>query len=532
MAGYDLVIRGGTVYDGTGASGARADVGVRGERIAAVGIIPERGGAELDATGLAVSPGFIDVHSHDDFAVLLDPQMAFKVMQGVTTDVVGNCGSGIMPFESGRERFRRFNPGADPPRWDSFAGYMSRIDEAAPSCNVAVLMGHGTLRHGAMGLAQRAPSASELGRMRDWVREGVDAGAVGLSTGLIYEPGRYAATDEIIQLARELGADGGLYATHMRNEAEGLLAAVAEAIRVGEDGGVPVQISHHKASGRGNWGLVERSLALIDQARARGLDVTADQYPYTAGSTSLAAIVQNGAFRTDSPGGLGHVSGADVLIASAPKTPEWEGLRLSELGRRWALGDEEAARRVIDTEQDGCFVVIFIDGRGRRAPRDGAPDHHDRLRRRARRRQAAPAPLRHVPAGARPLREGGARPRPAHGHPPHDGDAGGQVQARRPRPAPPERLRRPRGLRPVDASPTPPPTKTPSASPPASAPSTSTAPGSPTTAPTRAPAPAARSAATRADTTAGDPRAHSFTSLSPYGVGLTGRNPQGGIRPP
>jgi len=144
------VIRGGTVYDGTGAAGARADVGVRGERIAAVGIIPERGGAELDATGLAVSPGFIDVHSHDDFAVLLDPQMAFKVMQGVTTDVVGNCGSGIMPFESGRERFRRFDPGADPPRWDSFAGYMSRIDEAAPSCNVAVLMGHGTLRHGAI----------------------------------------------------------------------------------------------------------------------------------------------------------------------------------------------------------------------------------------------------------------------------------------------------------------------------------------------------------------------------------------------
>ena len=114
----------------------------------------------------------------------------------------------------------------------------------------------------------------------------------------------------------------------MRNEAEGLLAAVAEAIRVGEDGGVPVQISHHKASGRGNWGLVERSLALIDQARARGLDVTADQYPYLAGSTSLAAIVRNGAFRTDSPGGIGHVSGADVLIASAPEKPEWEGLRL------------------------------------------------------------------------------------------------------------------------------------------------------------------------------------------------------------
>ena len=307
-----------------------------------------------------MTPGFIDVHSHDDFAVLLDPQMAFKVMQGVTTDVVGNCGSGVIPFESGRERFRRLVPGAEPPRWDSFAGYMQRIDEAAPSCNVAVLMGHGTLRHGAMGVEQRAPSAAELDRMRAWVREGVNAGAVGLSTGLIYEPGRYAATGEIIELARELGKDGGLYATHMRNEADGLLAAVAEAIRVGEDGGVPVQISHHKASGRGNWGSVERSLGLIDKARARGLDVTADQYPYTAGSTSLAAVIQNGAFRSDSPGGIGQVSAADVLIASAPKNPDWEGLRLSNLGQRFGLGDEAAAQRVVEAEGEGCFVVIFM----------------------------------------------------------------------------------------------------------------------------------------------------------------------------
>ena len=224
----------------------------------------------------------------------------------------------------------------------------------------------------------------------------------------------------------------------MRNEAEGLLAAVAEAIRVGEDGGVPVQISHHKASGRSNWGLVERSLALIDQARARGLDVTADQYPYTAGSTSLAAIVQNGAFRTDSPGGIGHVS-RGLLIASSRESPSG-GAALSA----WpAMGSRRRGDgpRVIDKERR-LLRRDLHDGRGRRAPRDGASDHHDRLRRRARRRQAAPAPLRHVPAGARPLREGGARPRPAHGHPPHDGDAGGQVQARRPRPAPP-RFRRP-----------------------------------------------------------------------------------------
>ena len=355
----DLVIRGGTVYDGTGTPGIRADVAVRGDRIVSVGAIAERGGVEIDATSLAVSPGFIDVHSHDDFAVLTDPQMAFKVMQGVTTDVVGNCGSGVIPFDAGLRRFRRLDPEANPPTWDSFGTYLARVDEMAPSCNVAVLIGHGSLRHGAMGLDQRVPTASELERMRAWVREGVEAGAVGLSTGLIYEPGRYARTEEVIALAKELQGGRGLYATHMRNEAAGLLDAVTEAIRIGEEGRVPVQISHHKAGGRDNWGRVRDSLRLIESARSRGLDVTADQYPYTAGSTSLHAVIQNGAFRTDSPGGLGTLAGADVLIASAPQHGEWEGLRLSDLTTRWRLSDEDAARRVVEAEGEACFVVVF-----------------------------------------------------------------------------------------------------------------------------------------------------------------------------
>src|SRR2546422_7766960 len=166
-----------------------------------------------------------------------------------------------------------------------------------------------------MGNEQRAPWATEMERIRAWVREGVRAGAVGLSTGLIYEPSRYAKTDEIIALARELrGAAGGLYATHMRNEADGLLDAVREAIRIGEEAGVPVQISHHKASGRRNWGRVRDSLRLIEEARARGVDVTADQYPYTAGSTSLFAVLQNGGVRRGSPGGPREVAGGDRLL--------------------------------------------------------------------------------------------------------------------------------------------------------------------------------------------------------------------------
>jgi N-acyl-D-amino-acid deacylase len=218
---YDVVVRGGTVYDGSGAPGVRADVALRGDRIAAIGTIIERGATELDATGLALAPGFIDVHSHDDFAVLLDPAMACKVMQGVTTDIVGNCGSGVVPFAAGLRRFRRLHPDADPRPWEGFGGYLARVDETRPSLNVAVLMGHGALRAGAMENAQRPPGAAELDRMQGWVGEGVAAGAVGLSTGLIYEPGRYARTDEIVALARVLGgATGGLYATHMRNEAD------------------------------------------------------------------------------------------------------------------------------------------------------------------------------------------------------------------------------------------------------------------------------------------------------------------------
>jgi N-acyl-D-amino-acid deacylase len=356
----DLVIRGGTVYDGTGAPGTRADVAVRGDRVVAVGAVAERGAEELDARGLAVAPGFVDVHSHDDLAVLLHPEMDFKVLQGVTSDVVGNCGSGVVPFEAGLRRFRRLHPDADPPRWEGFGGYLERVDEARPSCNVAVLMGHGSLRYGAMALEQRAPAAAEFDRMKAWVREGVASGAVGLSTGLIYEPGRYARTDEIVALARELGGPaGGLYASHMRNEADGLLDAVRETIRIGEEAGVPVQISHHKASGRNNWGRVRDSLRLIDEARARGVDVTADQYPYVAGSTSLFAVLQNGAFRSDSPGGLGQLAAADVLVASAPKHSEWEGQTLAALASSWRLDDEAAARRVVEAEGEACFVVVF-----------------------------------------------------------------------------------------------------------------------------------------------------------------------------
>jgi N-acyl-D-amino-acid deacylase len=238
---YDLLIRNASLFDGTGAAPRVADVAVRGDRIAAVGGIErESAAAVLDAGGRVLAPGFIDVHTHDDFAVVLYPEMPFKVLQGVTTTIVGNCGFGA-------------------------------------SMNFGFLVGHGTLRHAVMGNEAREPTERELDRMRKGLREGLEAGALGLSTGLIYEPGRYAGTNEIVALASELPETGGLYATHMRNEADGLLDSVRESIEIGERAGVAVQISHHKAMGRPNWGGVRDSLRLIDDARARGLDVTADQ---------------------------------------------------------------------------------------------------------------------------------------------------------------------------------------------------------------------------------------------------------------
>ncbi len=354
---WDLVIRNASIYDGSGGEPMAGDVAIKGDRIGAVGAVDGAAARELDARGRAVAPGFIDVHSHDDFAIFITPEMEFKTMQGVTTDVVGNCGMGASPYRIASAMFASMrNPGTVP-KWEGYPGYLDTIDRNPASLNVAVLAGHGTLRNGAMGNAQRKPSGPELAQMRKWLREALEAGAVGLSTGLIYEPGRYALTGEIVELALEVARTGGLYASHMRNEAGGLLDSVRETIRIGEEAGVPVQISHHKASGRENWGKVRDSLSLIEQARERGVEVTADQYPYTSGSTILAAVLQNDAFG-EGKGGLGRVPGDKVLFASMPKHPEREGMTLKQCCDQWGLSETAAAERIVGEEGAGAVVIV------------------------------------------------------------------------------------------------------------------------------------------------------------------------------
>jgi N-acyl-D-aspartate/D-glutamate deacylase len=356
---FDLVLDGGRVVDGSGAPGYRADVGIRGDRIAAIGDLSHAEGTRVDVSGRVVAPGFIDVHTHDDGVVLLRPTMEFKVLQGVTTDVVGNCGLGPAPQPVAALALRSFHPKDALPDWDGHAGYMALLDQEPASVNVAVLIGHNIVRGAVLGGRDDAPSADELAAMEAIVDEGLAAGAIGLSTGLIYEPGRHARPPEITALARHAAAAGAIYTSHMRDEGTGLLASVRETIAIGSDTGVRVQVSHHKAAGRDSWGLVRDSLALIDAARASGIDVAADQYPYTAGSTVLAAVVQNGAL-TLQGGPLGRLEPGDVRLASAPSHPEWEGRTIAEIAADLGRAPIAAAEHIVAEEGARATAILEV----------------------------------------------------------------------------------------------------------------------------------------------------------------------------
>lgn len=262
---YDLVITGGTVVDGTGSPGRRADVAIKAGRIAAIGRFDRTSAKEaIDAAGLIVAPGFIDVHTHAD-QIWERPLAENFVRMGVTSIVAGNCGGSSADI----------------------AAALQRVTETPASVNFATLIGHNTVRREVMGTENRAPTIAELNKMKALVWKGMADGAVGFSTGLQYVPGTYSKTPEIIELARVAGNAGGLYASHMRNEGTELEESITEAIRVGTSSGARVQISHLKVDSPSRWGASERALALIDAARARRLDIEADQYAYTAASSSL-----------------------------------------------------------------------------------------------------------------------------------------------------------------------------------------------------------------------------------------------------
>jgi N-acyl-D-amino-acid deacylase len=341
-----ITFRNVTVIDGTGAPGYPADVAVTDGRISHVGSAP--GAArEVDGSGLTLSPGFVDTHSHDDAAFIRYPGMEFKLAQGVTSEISGNCGFSSMPNIPGKQVIPGdLNSGhAD---WTDLDSYFAACDAAKPAINNAMLVGHNRVRAVVMGLEKRAPTADELAEMKAHVRQAMEQGAVGFSTGLIYEPGRYAQTDEVAALAAEAAPFGGLYATHMRNEGDKLLDAVNEALTISREGGVGLHISHHKSAGRRNWGRIGESLALVDAANAGGQSVTLDIYPYTAGSGPMWQYVN-----------LENIDlewAANVMINSCPDDTSLEGMMMPEVAdaKGWDLG--EAVRQVL-TSPRGKQVI-------------------------------------------------------------------------------------------------------------------------------------------------------------------------------
>ncbi len=266
----DILIRNGKVLDGTGNSWYYADMAVKDGKIIAIGKLTNYTATKtLDATGLIVAPGFIDVHTHCEGDEKKNPLANNFLLDGVTTVVTGNCGSSNT----------------------NLAAYFALLDSTKMSINIASLVGHNDVRKAVMGTTMRDPTEAELQHMEAIVNQAMKDGAVGLSTGLIYIPGTYSKTEEVVRLAKVAASYGGVYASHMRDEGDSVVEAINEAIYIGRAANIPVEISHFKLSGQQNWGRSKQTIALIEAARKEGLDVTIDQYPYTASSTNLGTLM-------------------------------------------------------------------------------------------------------------------------------------------------------------------------------------------------------------------------------------------------
>jgi N-acyl-D-amino-acid deacylase len=295
---FDLVIRGGNVMDGTGNPWLTEDIAIVDGVIKKVGSVEESSEKVIDAKGMLVSPGFIDLHNHDDLTILALPNAESHIMQGITTSVVGNCGIGLAPLTTGNmELVKNFTapfrvPGFDYEwDWKTMREYYDKVEKKGITINLAPLVPHGIIRFAVKGSDSSEPSQEEMNEMKQLLRQGLEDGAFGLSSCLIFAPGSYSKTEELIELASVLKKYGAIYSTHIRNEGDRLIESVEEAIRVGEANNIPVEIAHHKASGKTNWGKVNGSLRLMEQARKRGVEISCDVYPYTAASLWLTSIL-------------------------------------------------------------------------------------------------------------------------------------------------------------------------------------------------------------------------------------------------
>jgi len=367
----DLVLRGGRVFDGTGGPSKLTDLGVKGDRITTIGDLKDvRATRTLDVSGLCVAPGFIDMHSHSDRSLLVDGLAQSGVRQGVTTHVTGNCGSSPAPNRPGTKD-----------TFVTFQSFIAALRKEKTSINVCPLVGHNSVRVAVMGQENRRPTPVELDAMRELVDEAMKSGAVGMSTGLVSPPGTYSETPEIVELAKVVAKHGGLYASHMRGEASTVIAAVQEALQIGHEAAIRVQISHHKAVGKENWGKTRHTLAIIEEAARSGVKVHLDVYPYRAGSAGLSQLVPPWA----------HEGGRDTMLErlrdpqvrpriardmskGLPDWPnffeiDWDDIQIASVStdanRRWVghkVGDVARARNIPGVE--ACIDLLIEERSG------------------------------------------------------------------------------------------------------------------------------------------------------------------------
>ncbi len=387
---YDTLIRNGTVFDGSQGEPVQADVAIKDGHVVAVA--PALGAeAEqvIDAVGKYVTPGFIDAHSHSDLSLMIEPDGDSKVRQGVTTEVVGNCGDSAGPAYgqwAAELEHSRFGPAGVAVTWKSFGEYLAHLAELKPIVNVAPLVGHGAIRAAVLGIEDRAPTSDELAEMKKLTREAMAEGAWGMSTGLIYPPGCYSQTDELVELAQEVGRAGGFYASHVRGEAATVLNSIREATEVGLRARLPVQVSHVKVCAYRNFGMIDDLVSLVESTKDLNVPVFFDQYPYSASATSLISVLPEWTYVggmeaaarrladpaarerlhrmvDETPGDFWDYAGSrdwdGVLITACPAREEVQGRTVADVGRSLGMDPLDALLDLL--VEAGCVAdcVMF-----------------------------------------------------------------------------------------------------------------------------------------------------------------------------
>ena len=384
---FDLLIKGAEIIDGKGTPRWKGDAAITDGRFVAVEkTIDAPAARTIQADRLALAPGFIDIHTHSDAYLLENPDAEIKVRQGVVLDVTGNCGMSMAPVAPGQsDAFKTYISSivAGLKRtvdWQSFGEYVDRVRAARPAINFSSLVGHGAIRIAVMGLARDPASRDQLERMKALTAQAMDQGAVGLSTGLIYPPGCFAETGEIVALSRIVAQTGGIYTSHIRNEAQRVIESLDEAIRIGKESGVPVHVSHLKIMGPQNWPLVDRMIDRMEAARAQGVDLTGDMYPYQASHTSMLTLLpmssveggvkaaldrirdsrQRPAIRDHVSRGRGKMLGwnkISICRVTSDRNRRMEGRRVSELAREAGKEPADFILDLLESENGSAHIL-------------------------------------------------------------------------------------------------------------------------------------------------------------------------------